>query len=99
MRDIIIYCAGVRSEHEFWDLYIQNIAPESAQYFGKNLDALWDALSAGGPGFPGEGISSVKLISTASLKSLRSGTFYSGLQSISQELAAEEVSKIKFTVE
>ena len=36
----------------FWAHYVKVIDSESIGYFGRNFHALWDALSAGGPGAP-----------------------------------------------
>ncbi len=36
----------------FWRHYVNVIDSESIGYFGRNFNALWDALSAGGPGAP-----------------------------------------------
>jgi len=39
---------------DFWNKYASEIDSESAKYFGKNLDAFNDAITAKGPGFPGD---------------------------------------------
>ena len=54
MRTIIIDCAGVRSSDEFWTRYLDATRPDGAEHFGRNLDAFWDAIEKGGPGWPGE---------------------------------------------
>jgi Barstar (barnase inhibitor) len=41
MQTITVDCEAVRA-----------IPTENAHYFGRNLDALWDAVSGGGPGAP-----------------------------------------------
>lgn len=60
MRDIIVNCAGTKSEDEFWQRYLETVRPDGAVYFGRNLDAFWDAIEGGGPGWPGD----VRLIFT-----------------------------------
>ncbi|MEO7691516.1 MAG: barstar family protein [Sphingomonas sp.] len=71
MREIVIDCAGITSPDEFWQRYIDRAKPEGASIFGRNLDAFWDAIEGGGPGWPGE----VALIFTHShqLSALRTG--------------------------
>lgn len=54
MRTIHIDCTGVTSPGAFWQRYLDAIAPAQAESFGRNLDAFWDAVEAGGPGWPGE---------------------------------------------
>ncbi len=47
-----IDCSGVTSENEFWQRYLDAVPPEGAEIFGRNLDAFWDAVEIGGPGWP-----------------------------------------------
>jgi ribonuclease inhibitor len=54
MREIVIDCSTVQSIDEFWQRYVDAAAPEGASMFGRNLDAFWDAIEGGGPGWPGE---------------------------------------------
>jgi RNAse (barnase) inhibitor barstar len=54
MREIIIDCTGVTSTAELWQRYLDAAKPENASMFGRNLDAFWDAVEGGGPGWPGE---------------------------------------------
>jgi RNAse (barnase) inhibitor barstar len=54
MKTIIVDCKGVRSEVDFWQRYLDAARPKDAQLFGRNLDAFWDAIEGGGPGWPGE---------------------------------------------
>ena len=53
-RIAIIDGAGVRSVAEFWQLYLDRTKPDAPADFGRNLDALWDAIEGGGPGCPVE---------------------------------------------
>lgn len=54
MRTITINCEGTKSAAEIWQRYIDAAKPEGASLFGHNLDAFWDAVEHGGPGWPGE---------------------------------------------
>lgn len=51
---IVIDALGIASEDDFWNRYLRTTKPEGAGYFGCNLDAFWDAVEGGGPGYPGE---------------------------------------------
>jgi len=75
----------MQSKGDFWNEYIKVVDVEGASHFGKNLDAFWDALSAGGPGFP-KGISELKLLNSSSLKTIDEGEFYSALVTIADDL-------------
>ncbi|HEX8045830.1 barstar family protein [Rhizobium sp.] len=52
MTELIVDCSGVASVEDFWDRYVSSIGAENATFFGRNLDALWDALEGDGPGSP-----------------------------------------------
>ena len=80
----VIDCSDVRSEREFWDAYIRAAEPEGAEFFGRNLDAFWDALQ-GGPGGPAP--RDLRFVGTAHLADLRDGTFLRALQRIAHESA------------
>ena len=54
MREVVIDCSGIGSTEEFWQRYLDAAKPEGASIFGRNLDAFWDAIEGGGPGWPGE---------------------------------------------
>jgi ribonuclease inhibitor len=54
MREVIVDCSRVGSAEQFWERYIDVAKPEGAPIFGRNLDAFWDAIERGGPGWPGE---------------------------------------------
>jgi ribonuclease inhibitor len=41
------------SESHFWQQYVDVVQPEGAEFFGRNLDAFRDAVTGGGPGWPG----------------------------------------------
>lgn len=86
MRSIRIDCSGVTSCDEFWQLSLDATQPEGAQWFGRNLDALWDAVEGGGPGWPGE----VRLVFThvdelAPLRTRGGSSLLEGLRKIAAE--------------
>lgn len=69
MRTITIDCAGITSQEALWRRYLDAAAPEDAERFGRNLHAFWDAVEAGGPGWPGE--VALAFIHTDALRRLR----------------------------
>lgn len=99
MTKYTIDCENVQSKKEFWKQYIAVVEPEGAEYFGRNFDALWDALHAGGPGGPGERDCTIRLINTDPIKLIDDGTFYDALKQISYDLKANPGSSILFKVE
>lgn len=54
MKEVIVDCSDLTSLDEFWQRYVDAAKPEGASLFGRNLDAFWDAVEGGGPGWPGE---------------------------------------------
>jgi RNAse (barnase) inhibitor barstar len=82
MASITVDCSGVQTEAEFWAEYLRVAKPEGAGYFGRNLDAFWDALN-GGPGWPGE--CDLYFTNTDSIRSFRDGRFYEALLKIASE--------------
>jgi ribonuclease inhibitor len=94
MRTVLVDCSGVRSAEEFWQRYLDAAKPEGATMFGRNLDAFWDAIEGGGPGWPGE----VSLIFThsAQLSGLRtrggSASFLDALKTIADKATVVSVS-------
>lgn len=92
MRTIVIDCSETKSEPELWQRYIDAAQPEAANRFGRNLDAFWDALEGGGPGWPGE----VKLVFRHSNELARLGvgegaSLLEGLRRIAKEATRVEV--------
>lgn len=67
-RKIFINGEFCESKEDFWNKYVAEIDSESAKHFGKNLDAFNDAITAEGPGFPGDCI--VEIIGTDSLEKI-----------------------------
>jgi RNAse (barnase) inhibitor barstar len=84
MRVITIDCARATSPEEFWDAYVAAALPGGRGYFGRNLDAFWDAVSAGGPGWPGNDCE-LRFVNTAPLKSIAGGKFYSSLKDLAAQ--------------
>ena len=64
-RRIFINGDFCESQSDFWDKYASQIPRDSARNFGKNLDALNDAITSGGPGYPGDCI--IEIIGTVKL--------------------------------
>lgn len=58
MKTVVIDCRDLTSVAEFWQRYIDVAQPADWGFFGRNLNAFWDAVEGGGPGWPGE----VKLV-------------------------------------
>lgn len=78
MTNIVdVDCTGVTSASAFWDRYLSTAKPQGAALFGRNLDAFWDAIDGGGPGFPEQDV--VHFINTDDLKRVDGGFFYEKL--------------------
>jgi RNAse (barnase) inhibitor barstar len=90
MHEIIIDCTGVASTDELWERYLDAAKPEHASMFGRNLDAFWDAIEGGGPGWPGEVNLTFK--NSGQLAALRirdgSGSFLDALRRIARDATA-----------
>jgi len=78
----MIDCAGITSEAQFWENYVQTVQPEWAKRFRPSLEGFWDALN-GGPGWPRE----CKLVFTgvATLKRIDGGRFLAGLYQVASD--------------
>lgn len=87
----VLDCKGVSSENEFWDLYIAQIRPDGGSFFGRNLDAFWDALT-GGPGWPGD--EEIVIKNSASLAPLNDGQFLIALRDIARDCATVTVTLV-----
>lgn len=44
----------ISDEAAFWEEYLRIIKPDGAEYFGRSISAFRDAVTGGGPGWPGE---------------------------------------------
>jgi hypothetical protein len=54
VRVITLDGSRLTDEAAFWWEYVIAVRPDGAEYFGRNLAAFRDAVTAGGPGWPGE---------------------------------------------
>lgn len=90
MREVLIDCSGIGSTEEFWQRYIDAAKPEDAADFGRNLDAFWDAIEGGGPGWPGD--VSLIFMHSDQLRDLRTlnnnASFLEALKTIADETTA-----------
>ena len=80
-----IDCSSVSSVDDFWNLYVSQDVVEGRSVFGRNFDALWDALTGGGPGHPVD-TDCIKLVGSRDLMLIDGGTFYNKLVSFSKDL-------------
>ena len=79
----LLDCAQVSTPGEFYELYLDRVPSASGDFFGRNLDALWDALSADGPGAPGPCV-----IELRNTRGLRGTPLLEGLKRIAADLHA-----------
>ncbi|AKU23044.1 barstar family protein [Massilia sp. NR 4-1] len=84
MKTYQLDCSQISLEDHFWQLYLETVRPDGAEYFGRNLSAFRDAVSGGGPGWPGE--CRITVVNTENLQR-REEQFFSGFQRIARELA------------
>lgn len=82
---IALDCSQVATPAQFWESYAAGIPLEQGERFGRNLDALRDALSARGPGFPGPAW--LELHNVERLAQHDGGKFLAALKRIADELA------------
>lgn len=99
MDKYVIDVIDVNTACGFWDKYLEVVKPDGARYFGKNLDAFWDALDGGGPGFPCSDESLIRIVNSVSLKSINEGTLFDGLKSISNRLNENSNSVVKLILD
>lgn len=83
MKKYILDCSSVLSEGDFWELYCEVTHPEGEGYFGRNLAAFWDAVSAGGPGWPGD--CQIELVNIDGF-ARRNSCLYNGIKRIANDL-------------
>lgn len=93
MREVVIDCSGIRSTEQFWQRYLDAAKPEGASIFGRNLDAFWDAIESGGPGWPGE--VTLVFMHSDQLRDLRTSngtaSFLDALRAIADEASAVSI--------
>lgn len=87
---LVVDCAGISSEDEFWNAYLETVAPEGRSSFGRNLNAFRDALW-GGPGWPGT--ATIRFVNTTALRTFAGGRFHEALRQIVREESASETSR------
>ncbi len=88
---IVVDCNGVSTAKEFWQRYLDAVQPVE-KGFGCNLDAFWDAIEGGGPGWPGR----CRLVfrGTGALENLRlpgGGSLLTSLRTIANNATQIEV--------
>lgn len=89
MHTSTIDCQYMNGEADFWVAYVAEVKPDGAQYFGRNLDAFWDAVSRGGPGSPGD--CNLHLVNTDGLSTWNKGAFVAGLRRIAVDSKSIEI--------
>lgn len=99
MHKYVIDCSELNSEEKFWDAYLECADIEGAKYFGRNTDALWDALNGGGPGYPKEQICIIYLKNTKKLKKIKGGSLYKQLKLISSDFFKNKNININLSIE
>ncbi|HEV7283991.1 MAG TPA: barstar family protein [Kaistia sp.] len=93
MREVVVDCSGIESTEEFWQRYLDVAKAEGVAMFGRNLDAFWDAIEGGGPGWPG----TVSLVFThsAQLSGLRTrggnASFLDALKTVASQASAVSI--------
>ena len=90
MLTFVIDCRGVASEAEFWARYVEVVQPEGVRWCGRNLDAFWDAVDKGGPGWPGE--CTLRFVNTHELRGSAGGAFLEGLRVIARDATSMRIS-------
>ena len=98
MKKYIIDCNEIENEEAFWDEYVACVKIDGLEYFGRNLDALSDALHAGGPGAPNDKACIILVQKTELLKKIRGGNFYDHLRQIAYDLSVDPGNNIKLKI-
>lgn len=86
----VLDCSNIYSEDGFWSLYLETVKPEGSEYFGRNLPAFRDAITAGGPGWPG--VCQIELINVENIQTFPGGKFYLELQTMALKLKRDNLS-------
>lgn len=74
---------------EIWEKYVEVTRPEDAVHFGNNLAAFNDAITAGGPGWPGE--CEIYFTNTTPVQKFGDGEFYRSLQRIASDSTSARI--------
>jgi ribonuclease inhibitor len=83
MKKYLLDCEAISSGAEFWDLYLRIVSPVGAGFFGRNLDAFWDATAGGGPGWPGN--CQIVVVNTG-LLAHRNGDFLKKFKEVARDI-------------
>ena len=88
---IQIDCGNVTSENGFWDAYLSSTRAVMADSFGRNFDALWDAVESSdpGPGYPGE--VDLRFENCRQIRPLSGGKFLGVLQTIAADVTQRSI--------
>lgn len=89
MKKFVIDCSTVTREMELWEKYVEVTEPEGVEFFGYGLDSFNDAITGGGPGFPGE--CEIYFTNTARIQRFRDGAFYKSLERIANESTSARI--------
>ena len=89
MRKFVIDCCTVTSKMDLWEKYLEITQPEGVEFFGYNLGTFNDAITAGGPGWPGE--CEIYFTNTWQIKKFCGDTFYESLQRIATESTSARI--------
>lgn len=89
MKKFVIDCSTVTREMELWEKYVEVTEPEGLEFFGYGLDSFNDAITGGGPGFPGE--CEIYFTNTARIQRFRDGAFYKSLERIANESTSARI--------
>lgn len=87
--EVVVDCSAAFTEEAFWNAYVAAVKPRQPEKFGRNLDALWDALEGGGPGAPTS--ARVVFANTDALAKIQAGAFLSALREIGRDCVRVEV--------
>ncbi|WP_425280682.1 barstar family protein [Leucobacter insecticola] len=82
MESLVVDCSEVRSQADFWRLYLRMVRPEGAEHFGSNLEAFRDAVLGGGPGWPGD--RTLRFTGSAHMSAIQNGEFLAKLKLIAE---------------
>ena len=89
VSEVVVDCSAALTEEDFWNAYVAAVKPSQPELFGRNLDALWDALEAGGPGSPMQ--ARVVFANTDAPAKIQAGAFLSALREIGRDCTRVEV--------
>jgi hypothetical protein len=89
---ISIDCTDVHTAAIFWQRYLDATEPEGAGHFGRNLDAFWDAIEGGGPGWPGEcGLRFINSDALADIPGHGSGSLLDALRQMAKDATQTKI--------